>query len=414
MRDRDLYAQVLGLERPWKVSDVRLDRDAGEVTVDVGLTAAGRCPVCDKSCPTHDHVKRKWRHLDTCQYRTILAASVPRIRCAEHGVKQVRVPWAEPGSRFTALFEALVIDWMKEASLNATARLLSMSWDEVAGIMDRAVARGLRRLGTVCAVRLGVDETSFQRRHEYVTVVSDQETGKVLYVADHRRTSTLGKFYKSLTQEQLNAIEVVAMDMCAAYISATRKHVPESFKKIAYDRFHVSKCINDAVDRVRREEHRELTKEGDRTLTGTRYAWISDPSNLKTALSATLDLLKESALRTARAWAIKEMAKGLWSYVTRGWARRAWNKWLSWAQRCRLEPMKKAAATIRRHLDGILNAIALNATNAGAESINAKIQKVKAMACGFRNRDRFRMAIYFHLGGLDLYPESCRLTHTNS
>lgn len=414
MNDRDLYAQILGVGRPWKVTKVDLDDEAAEVTVHVEMTGSGRCPKCEASCPTHDHRTRRWRHLDTCQYKTILSAAVPRVDCAEHGVKQVEVPWAEPGSAFTALFEALVIDWMKEASLNATAKRLRMTWDQVAGIMDRAVARGLARRGSIAATRLGVDETSFQRRHEYVTVVTDQERSKVLFVTDHRRSSSLAKYYEKLTPEQLEAIDVVAMDMCGAYISATEEHVPGAAKKISFDRFHVAMYINGAVDKVRREEHKNLMKAGDATLKGTRYAWISRPDNLKAALSATLDILKDSALKTARAWAIKEMANGLWSYATRGWARHKWKRWISWAQRCRLEPMRKAAKTVKKHLEGILNAIALNATNAGAESINAKIQKVKRMACGFRNRDRFRMAIYFHLGGLDMYPDACQIAHTDS
>lgn len=414
MRDIDLYTQVLGVRKPWKVTNVDLDTEANTVVVHVEMAGSVNCPECGEVCPTHDHKPRRWRHLDTCQYKTILSASVPRVSCPEHGVKQVAVPWADPGSRFTALFEALVIDWMREASLSATARRLRMTWDQVAGIMDRAVARGLSRRRTMAASRIGVDETSFQKRHEYVTVVTDQEDGnRVLFVADDRKADSLARYYKRLSDEELAAIEVVAMDMCRAYISATNTHVPDAFAKVAYDRYHVSACINDAVEKVRRQEHRALRSEGDDTLAGTRYAWITNPDRLGTALAAALDILKDAALKTSKAWAIKEMATGLWNFARTGAARQAWEKWIAWTQRCRLEPMKKAGQTIKDHLGGILNAIRLKATNAGAESINAKIQKVKRMACGFRNRDRFRAAIYFHLGRLDLYPDSL-LTHTES
>jgi len=120
--------------------------------------------------------------------------------------------------------------------------------------------------------------------------------------------------------------------------------------------------------------------------------------------------MKRVALRTSRAWALKEHAMCLWCYLTRGWARRAWKAWISWAMRSRLEPVKRVARMVRNHLEGILNAIVLNATNAMAESVNAKIQRIKRRACGFRSRDRFRTAIYFHLGGLDLRPAA----HTDS
>ena len=185
MRDRELYRQLLGLERPWTVDAV----DLGPGTVEVRLKCETRrlpCPECGESCPRYDSRERRWRHLDTMQYQTILVADVPRIDCPEHGKRQVRVPWAEPGSRFTALFERLAIDWLLAANTSAVSALLGLSWDEVDGIQQRAVARGLARRKLEPVRHLGVDETSFQRRHEYVTVVVDSIRGRVLHVADGR------------------------------------------------------------------------------------------------------------------------------------------------------------------------------------------------------------------------------------
>ena len=145
MRDRELYAQILGIQSPWKVKDVELELDGGEVRVEVTYASgtALRCPCCGKSVTGYDTRRRRWRHLDTCQYRTILIAEVPRVECPEHGVKQIEVPWAEPGSGFTALFERVVIDWLREASIAAVSRRLAMTWDEVDGIMSRAVQRSV-------------------------------------------------------------------------------------------------------------------------------------------------------------------------------------------------------------------------------------------------------------------------------
>ena len=144
---------------------------------------------------------------------------------------------------------------------------------------------------------------------------------------------------------------------------------------------------------------------GDRTLTGTKYVWLENPRNMKPKRRAMLSRLKDVCARTGRAWALKELAGKLRDYVSLGWARKAWNAWIGLAVRSKLEPMVKAARLVRTHLDGILNAVVLRATNAASESMNAKIQRIKRMACGYRNRDRFRTAILFHLGGLDLYPE---------
>ncbi|HET6611188.1 MAG TPA: ISL3 family transposase [Kofleriaceae bacterium] len=404
MRDRDLYAKILGIEAPWKVVDVELSLKGGDVTVRVEHEGKKlRCPECGAESGRYDARERRWRHLDTCQYRTILVAKVPRVSCEAHGVRQVEVPWAEVGSRFTAMFEALVIDWLKETTVSAVARRMDLSWDEAGGIMDRAVARGLARRELALPTRLGVDETAFQKRHEYVTVVNDLE-GRVVHVADGRGKDTLAAFYRQFDADALDAVEVVAMDMWPAYINATREHVPDADKKIAFDKFHVAQHLGDAVDKVRREEHQALLPHDDDRLKGTKYLWLRHPDKLSEAAWAAFANLRESALKTARAWAIKESAMMLWSYRSRAFAARAWRRWYGWAIRSRLAPIKRVARMVKAHLDGIITAIIKNVTNARAEGLNAAIQRLKYNARGYRNRQRFRNAIYFHLGGLDLYP----------
>jgi len=414
MRDHELYARILGLEAPWTVAEVDLDVDAGEVTVYVTSNEAATlpCPRCGKACKRYDHRQRRWRHLDTCQYRTFLVADVPRVTCSEHGVVQVTVPWAVANSRFTALFESLVIDWLLDAGMSAVARRLGLTWAEADGVMARAVARGLLRRGPAAAQRLGVDETSFQKRHEYVTVVTDRESGRVLHVADDRKTESLEEYYGTLTVAELEAVESVAMDMWKPYIKATMAKVPDAEEKIAFDKFHVAAHLAKAVDAVRREENKQLLAEGDRTLVGSKHMWLKNPANMDLATKrSTFRLLKMMVLRTARAWGIKEAARFLWKYKSRTWATTRWQEWIAWAVRSRLEPIKRVAQMIRAHLHGIVNAVVTGATNAIAESINSKIQHVKRIACGYRNRERFRNAIYFHCGMLDLYPKPLA-THT--
>jgi len=336
----------------------------------------------------------------------MIVAQVPRVRCSEHGVRQVPVPWGEPGSRFTSAFEAFAIGWLLEAPVTAVARRLQLSWGQVERIMERAVRRGLARRADLAPRRIGVDETSFQKRHEYVTVVTDLDSGVVLYVADDRTKESLEGFFEPLQPRELLDIEVVAMDMWNPYIAVVEANLHDAERKICFDKFHVAKHLGDAVDKVRRREQREMLVEGDRSLVGTKYTWLRNPETLPSQTTGFFERMKRIAIRTARAWAIKEHAMCLWHYTSRAWARKAWRAWISWAQRSRLEPVRRVARMVRDHLEGILNAIVLRATNAAAESVNAKIQRVKRMACGFRNRERFRNAIYFHLGGLDLLPGS--------
>lgn len=416
MRDKDLYATILGIRSPWHVTDVDLDPKAQQVSVNIETNADASltCPTCGKASPRYDSRRRSWRHLDTCQFKTLLVADVPRVDCPEHGVAQVHVPWAEPGSRFTALMESLIIDWLKEASIEAVARQLRLSWDQIDGVMQRAVVRGLKRREFGPVARLCVDETSFQKRHEYVTVVTDPTTSSVIYVADGHDAAALDGFWKGLTPEQIESVEVVAMDMCQAFIRSVREHVPNADSKIAFDRFHVARAIGDGVNTVRKLEHRELSAQDYPILTGTRAVWLTNPENRTEVQDSLFHLLKDIGLKVARASSMKEVARGLWGYKTRGWAERGWKKWISWVMHSGLEPMKRVARTVRTHLWGIINAVVLKATNAASESVNAKIQWIKYTACGFRNRERFRNAIYFHCGNLDLYPDTLRATHTNS
>ena len=359
MRDIDLYAQILGLSAPWEVAAVELDRAAGQLVVKVSLMAGAAlgCPRCGRALPGYDRRVRRWRHLDTCQYVTILEADVPRLSCPEHGVVTASVPWAEPDSGFTQLFEALVIDWLKEASIRAVARQVGVSWGAIDRIMQRAVSRGLARRKALTPRRLYVDETSFRKRHDYVTVVTDSQAGHVLHVADERRTDSLAGFYAELSDAQKADIEAVSMDMWPAYINATRAHVPGADDKIAFDRFHVARLLGEAVDQVRRQEHKLLRSQGRDDLKGTRYDWLTDPKNMSALQKARFTSQRHSTLKTARAWAIKNLASQLWAYRSRTWAKKAWGRWLAWALRCRLPPVRKAALTIKAHLWGILNAI---------------------------------------------------------
>ncbi len=416
MESTNLYQRILGLEAPWRVVNVDLDLKENEVRVLVEHDGVSprRCPECGKSCPGYDHTRRSWRHLDTCQMQTILTADVPRVQCEEHGVRTVRVPWSEPGSRFTALFEALVINWLRAASIKEVAQRLGLGWSETDGIMSRAVERGLARREAAAPERIGVDETSFQKRHEYVTVVTDLEKSTVLHVGDDRKAQTLEAWYTTLSAAALKRLKVVAMDMWQPYIAATRRCVPKADERIVFDKYHVAAHLGKGLDHVRRKEQRELRAAGDTRLTKTRHLWLSNPDTLNRRLkpeqTERFDDLRCSTLRTARAYALKEAAMEIWDDKTRAAAAASWKWWHGWAIRSRLEPMKRAARLIKSHLRGIINAIVTGATNAAAESMNSKIQRVKRMACGFRNRDRFRTAIYFHLGGLDLNPVV--LTHS--
>jgi transposase len=408
MRDTELYRQLLGVVEPWKVQSVELNISKGKVDIELEHREGIKwpCPECGNELAIYDHAEeRTWRHLDTCQFKTYVHARIPRVDCDEHGVRRVKVPWAEKGSRFTLLMERLVIDVLTEtATVEGAKRLLGLSWDEVHGVMKRAVKRGKSRKKRKPPALIGVDEKSFRKRHKYVTVVCDLEAGTVEHVSEGRTTESLKEYYSSLSAEERNGIEAVAMDMWPAYIAATREWIPDADERIVFDRFHVMAHMEKAVDAVRKREHRELSAVGDDTLKGTKWMWLYNMENVPDKHRPLLEFLRDLNLKISRAWAIKETLRGLWNYLSEGWAQKFFAKWYSWAVRSRLKPVREVARMIRNHIKGIINYCRVPITNAAVEGLNSRIAAIKQRACGFRNMENFKMAIYFFCGGLNLYP----------
>ncbi len=234
----------------------------------------------------------------------------------------------------------------------------------------------------------------------------DLSRGRVLYVAEERKQSSLDGFWGTLTREQLESIAAVAMDMWDPFIASVEAHVPDAAKKIVFDKFHVAQHLGEAVDQVRRKETKTLKAAGDDTLTGTRYDWLRNRAAMEPRDRREFDTLRHSGLKTARAWALKETAMALYDYVYERPCRKHFRWWQNWALRSRLKPMIAVARMLKRRFENIITYLRHRITNAASESINAKIQWVKYTARGFRNKQNFIHAIYFHCGGLDLAPLS--------
>lgn len=402
----DFYSQILGLTEEWEVLSVIRDPEEKEVRISVDHTNpdTGICPFCGILMPIHDRKTRRWRHLDSCNHKTFIEADIPRVKCSEHGVHQVTIPWAEKNSRFTLELEKQICLWLKDASLSAVAFMFGLSWDVVAGIQSRAVDRGLASRKTIKTKHIGIDETSFKKRHEYVSVILDKETNTVIDVLQDRKAGTLDQWLKTQEMADFTAIQSISMDMWDAFIKAVKANFNDADALIAFDRYHVAQHIGKAVDKVRSMEHQQLlTLYGHSKLTGTKYDWLRTSTNIDNRSKKRKAFLKLARmhLKTARAWRIKEAANVLWEFTYMGVADKRWKELLGWMCRSKLQPIIKVAKTIKAYFWGIRNAIRLKANNAMLESINSGIQRIKKMACGFRSRDRFRKAILFHFGNLN-------------
>jgi len=410
MQDKELYRYLLGLDPPWTVE--RVDLNVGDQRVDVWASheegLRWPCPECGAMLPLYDHTaERVWRHLDSCQFKTFLHARPPRIDCKKHGVRQVRLPWAEEKARFTALFERLAIEVMQACDILSAAQILRISWDEAWHIMERAVYRGLKSKKRR-ARKIGVDEKTAGRGHDYVTVVNDLEKATVEYVSDGRRKESLDGYFNLLSEKARQKIETIAVDIWDPYLASIRGHVPQWEEKVVFDRYHLTAHMIKAVDEVRKAENRALKKVGDETLSGSKYLWLYSKENLPEKHKGRFQALKGMHLKTARAWAIKESFRDLWGYKRIGWAIRHFTAWFFWATHSRLKPVIEKARMFHKYLMQILTYFRHRVTNAVSEGINSKIETIRKKAYGFRNREHFKTAIYFHCGGLNLYPVTHR------
>jgi transposase len=408
MHDRELYQQLLGLRDPWRVTEVRIDFEGRKVEVWIEWPPEHEalCPECGKGYRIYDHRgERQWRHLDTLQFQTILHCRIPRVECPEHGVKSIEVPWAEKNSRFTALFERLAIDVLLGCQNQTKAmELLKLSWDKVHLIQEKAVQRGLQRRAAAGVQHLGVDEKGFLKGQSYATILSDLDEARVLEVAPDRKEGSLVELFRRMPEKHREEIAAVAIDMWEPYRKAVQAWLPEA--DIVHDKFHIAKYLGEAVDKVRRSEHKSLLKEGAEDLKGTKYLWLTNPENWTDKQKQQFKELKDKGLKVGRAWALKELFSSLWEYRYEKPARNFFKKWYWWATHARLKPIAEVAKRLKRHLDNILTYLRHRITNAVAEGLNSKIQQIKSVARGFRNFENFRIAILFYCGKLDLYPHT--------
>jgi transposase len=405
MRDTDFYAQILGLVEPWKVDSVKLDVEAHKVEVRLVYKEGTlwACPETQERLPCHDHVERKWRHLDTCGFETTLSARVPRVRTGDGKVETIEVPWAGKHSRYTLLFERFVLQVLEACRcVSAAGPLVGLSWDQLHRIMERAVERGMEARDLENLKHAGLDEKSFAKGQSYVSILSDLDESRVIEVMEGRDQESAGMLFETLPQDVLDRIEAVCIDMSGSYRATVEAALPNA--AIVHDRFHISAHLNDAVAKVHSEENARLQRAGDDRLKGTQRLFGFDPDNFKEEQAVRFNEIKNADLKTSRAWAIKEMFRRFWDYRYEGSARNFFREWFGWASRSQLKPIIKVAKMIKSHFENIITYLRYPITNAVAEGLNSKIQAIKANARGFRSFLNYRTRILFFCGKLNLYP----------
>jgi transposase len=361
------------------------------------------CARCGQLCrATHDTVLCRWRHLDLGAQRCYLVCALRRVKCPDCGVRVEAVPWARPGSRFTRDFEDVVAYLAQQMAKDPIARLMRIAWDTVGAIVDRVVAERLDP-GRLDGLRMvGVDEVSYRRRHRYLTVVADHDTGRIVWVAKGRNSATLQAFFDELGERKAS-IRAVSIDMSGEYQRAIRERCPQA--EICFDPFHVVRVGADAVDQVRRDEwnahDRSHTKTG-RWVKHTRWALLKAPDRQSLEQLGTLGEVYLRNRRLYRAFLLYHQLRLLYALEDPALAPAHLDAWLGWASRSRLAPFVKAARTLRRHRAGVLAAIRLGLSNGRLEGLNSRVRLISHRSFGFHSAAPLIALIYLCCGGITI------------
>jgi len=399
------YQLLLGLNDTWCVDDVKLSVESSKVEIAISYASSTfTCPECGELGALHDLAPaRSWRHLDTMQFETILTASVPRCRCKKCGVKTISKPWTTGHTRFTLLFEAFAVEVLEQcSSISSACKLLRINWHTANEIMQRAVQRGMSRRKDVQIPYVGIDEKSFGKGHDYVVTINDLLAGRVIEVVKDRTIEATTELMSTLTETQKNGVEAVAMDFWPAFISAVGRELPDA--QIVHDKFHISKYLNEAVDKVRRWENRLLYKQDDKRLIGSKFYWLQNVENMSDKRKEQFEWLLDQNLKTGKAWAMKTLFRDFWSHTNRKEAHEFFNAWMMSVDELAAPPLIKVARMLNRHIDRILNYFENPISNGVSEGLNSKIQFIKSAARGFHTFNSYRTRILFYCGKLDMKP----------
>lgn len=403
MHDVDLFQRALGLQEPWQV--VGVEFDAGERRLDLRIDfpkgSRFACAECGRQgLKVHDTEAKTWRHLDFFEHQAYLTARVPRVRCPEHGVRQVELPWARERAGFTLLFEALVMALVKQMPVAAVGELIGESdmrvWRIVHHYVDEAVeAQDLGGLE-----RVGIDETSSRRGHKYVSVFADLDERRAVYVTEGRDQGTVQEFscFVATHGGDPEQITEVCQDMSEAYLAGVLKQLPSA--EITFDRYHIRQHLSRAIDEVRRAE----AKQHKGLLKNTRYLWLKRPAKLSAKQQDWLDELLQQPLVTARAYEQAIKFDHFYEIDDPDTAEQYLRRWIDQVKAGEIAPLIKFAEMLEEYWLGITRWHHSRVSNGLLEGLNSLIQAAKRRARGYRTNRNYIAMIYLVAGKLNPGP----------
>lgn len=398
-----MFRRLLGLQ-DIRVVNVEFKPDAFMIFVTVQVRRARlTCSRCGRASRvgTYDSKERLWRHMDLGPWELYLRASLRRFDCNScHAVVTEAVPWAELGSSFTRDFEQVTSFLAQQANQTVVSRLMKIAWPTVGHIIRRTVGRHHLPLRLRRLYRIGLDEISYRKHHKYLTLVADHQSGHIVWGGEGKSGDTLDGFLDALGDEGRQHIQLVSLDMSAAFIAKLRERLPHA--TLVFDPFHVVKLANTAVDEVRRSQMRNLVGQPEaRTIKKTRWILLKASANLRPHEHLRLSSIAKVNQPLYRAYLLKEALRDLY-HASASAAGACLDAWLAWASRSRLQPFVKLARTLRQYRQGILAAIEHRLSNGRLEGLNNKVRLLSHRAFGFHSAEALLALVYLCCSGIEL------------
>jgi transposase len=410
-----LFHELLGLGLNWEVIESRFERASGTVFLAIRETPKlwelVRCPEEGGLVFCYDHTETlTWRHLNVFQHRCEITCRLPRGKCRQCGhVFRVRPPWEGLSTHFTKEFEAFALLLMREMPMSKVAEAVGETDTRLWRMLFRQVAAAYAEadFSNVCCV--GVDEMSVRKGHEYISVFADLVKKRVLFATEGKDQATWLKFVETLEKHNghRHALTQVSMDMSPAYQRGVADNCRHA--QVVFDKFHVIKNANEAVDKVRRAEVRLGGKGIWAALYKSQWLWRKNPEHLTGPEQERLAGIKNKQLATAKAYQMRLVLQDIYRSPEAGAARcrfQVWCRWVRWVARFQKNSlfgsMVKLAQMIERHLAGILAHWKWGVTNAFMEGLNSVFSATKRKARGYRSTTHLIGMLYFTAGKLRL------------
>jgi len=406
MNTNEIFTLALNLQDPWFVKEIKLDLKSdkihGQIDIFIDFKRGYKFKdKNDKETTAYDTIEKKWRHLNFFQHQCYIHARVPRIKTEGDGIDMVQVPWAREGSGFTLMFEGLSMLMLEnEMPVSKAAKVLNIYDTRLWRILKYWVTKSFNSETCKDVTTIGIDETSTKKGHNYVTLAVDMDTRKVIYATKGKDSATINNLQDHLKSKGCNPeqIEQACIDMSPSFISGIFNNFPNA--KLTFDKFHITKIINEAMDSLRKFERKEIEE-----LKGNKYLFLKGDKKLNPEQIEAKHYFLTHYPKLGEGYRLKELFNNFWDIKDVEEAGGYLSYWCDLAEESKIAPFMKASRTIRSHWSGILNYIKSRLTNGILEGINSKIQLAKKRARGYRNVDNFILMIYFIAGKLKIeYP----------